>query len=382
MIKAFLFDVDGVLVDTSSISMDLTTEFFQHKGFAIDRESMRKNLGMGMKNLFARPAMELGIEVDQEEAMAYFRSRYSEILAQRDVALPGAANLIRMAQQAGIKCAIASSAPAWRVKENLAALGIDPDSMDKILSAEDVVRNKPFGDIYQSCLIAFGINGKEAIVFEDAIGGIQAGKNAGCYVCGLETSVSREEAKAAGADVVLENLSCFPEFTSSEDLTKEFRRLMGIGPNAKKYGANWITPLDRKMPDSFVEKKAKEAAFAAMKNAYTPYSHFHVGAAVVSAATGKIYAGCNVENAGYGDTICAERNAITTAITAEGAIGIDLVVITSESQVPAQPCGSCRQVMSEFIRPETPVILTNSRGDEERYVFSDLLPHPFTFDEV
>lgn len=88
-----------------------------------------------------------------------------------------------------------------------------------------------------------------------------------------------------------------------------------------------------------------------------------------------------MENASYGATICAERNAITTAVAAEGVIGIDMVVVASQSLPPAQPCAVCLQVMSEFIRSETPVILVSTKGKIERYVYSDLLPHPFEFGE-
>ena len=119
-----------------------------------------------------------------------------------------------------------------------------------------------------------------------------------------------------------------------------------------------------------------------MEHAYSPYSHFNVGAAVLSSGSGRIYSGCNVENASYGATICAERNAITTAITNEGAIGIDLMVITSRCNPPAKPCAVCLQVMSEFIRPETPIVLANTMGVVENYKFSDLLPQPFDYEAL
>ena len=128
-------------------------------------------------------------------------------------------------------------------------------------------------------------------------------------------------------------------------------------------------------------EELKAAAIRMLDKAYCPYSHFQVGAAVLSASTGRIYSGCNMENASYGATICAERNAITTAVAAEGRIGLDLIVVASRSSHPAPPCAVCLQVISEFALPETPVILINDEGVEERYLFSDLLPHPFEFED-
>ena len=118
-----------------------------------------------------------------------------------------------------------------------------------------------------------------------------------------------------------------------------------------------------------------------LKNSYSPYSGFKV-ASICLMKDGKSFGGVNVENASYGATICAERNAITTAITNEGAIGIDLVVVTSRCNPPAKPCAVCLQVMSEFIRPETPIVLANTMGVVENYKFSDLLPQPFDYEAL
>lgn len=94
-------------------------------------------------------------------------------------------------------------------------------------------------------------------------------------------------------------------------------------------------------PDELLERARQVRA-----NAYAPYSRFLVGAAVRSAA-GNIYVGCNVENASYGGTVCAERNAIFAMIAA-GETGLAQVAIFTEAPQPAMPCGFCRQVMAEF----------------------------------
>jgi len=116
-------------------------------------------------------------------------------------------------------------------------------------------------------------------------------------------------------------------------------------------------------------KKAREA----QQNAYAPYSHFSVGAAVLTEDT-RIYTGCNVENASYGLTMCAERNAIYNAVVggcrvfrALALVGTDLDWIT--------PCGACRQVMEEFHIPE--IILTKSNDTYKIVSLRELLPHAF-----
>lgn len=124
-------------------------------------------------------------------------------------------------------------------------------------------------------------------------------------------------------------------------------------------------------------------AVAAMKNTYSPYSKFKVGAAVL-AASGKIYRGTNVENASYGLTICAERNAIFAAITAgETQIKALAIVFSQKDLGPlSTPCGACRQVMAEFAKPDMPIITADlSSGEPGRIskkTLKDYLPYPFT----
>lgn len=117
-------------------------------------------------------------------------------------------------------------------------------------------------------------------------------------------------------------------------------------------------------------------AIEARGNAHAPYSNFKVGAAVLT-ASGNIYKGCNVENAAYPVTCCAERTAIFTAVTA-GDHEFKAIAVTANTEEPVPPCGSCRQVMAEFFTPSTPVIMTNLSGKVKIVQIKDLLP--FSFD--
>lgn len=116
-------------------------------------------------------------------------------------------------------------------------------------------------------------------------------------------------------------------------------------------------------------------ALRARKNAYVPYSHFHVGAAVV-ADNGRSYTGCNIENASYGATICAERTAVAKAVS-DGARRILAIAISSDSDHNTMPCGICRQVLSEFCAPDMPLYLSDKNGNFNTYRFDEILPHAF-----
>ena len=115
-------------------------------------------------------------------------------------------------------------------------------------------------------------------------------------------------------------------------------------------------------------------ALAAMKFAYVPYSGFTVGAALLT-KSGKVYLGCNIENAAYGCTICAERTAIFKAVS-EGHRDFVRIVIAGRSEDYCVPCGSCRQVMMEFA-PEMEVICLNGQGQARSFRLRELLPYGF-----
>lgn len=118
----------------------------------------------------------------------------------------------------------------------------------------------------------------------------------------------------------------------------------------------------------------QQAAVDASRNAWSPYSGFSVGAALMT-VDGRIFTGCNVENASYGLTVCAERNAIGQAVTA-GCRQFQAVVIYSATCQPTAPCGACRQVISEF-SPDAEIICVCAGPDRIQTSLRELLPLSF-----
>ena len=120
------------------------------------------------------------------------------------------------------------------------------------------------------------------------------------------------------------------------------------------------------------------AAREAMQSAYAPYSNFKVGAAILTAQD-QVFSGCNVENASFGLTNCAERSAIFTAIAASktGKLDVRAVVVVNANDVPCSPCGACRQVISEFAADANTIVIFRGKTGYEETTIGNLLPESF-----
>jgi cytidine deaminase len=123
------------------------------------------------------------------------------------------------------------------------------------------------------------------------------------------------------------------------------------------------------------------AARDAQRAAYAPYSKFRVGAAVK--VSGRVFTGVNVENASYPLSVCAERNAIAAAVMG-GAHELEAVAVYTDASPPASPCGGCRQVLFEFARDPSAVVVTstNPKGEQRSWTLAQLLPDGFTGREL
>ena len=140
--------------------------------------------------------------------------------------------------------------------------------------------------------------------------------------------------------------------------------------------------MEQTQIDDALCRRLIAAALEARKRSYAPYSHYHVGAALWT-QSGKLYTGCNIENAGYTPSNCAERTAFFKAVS-EGKTEFRAIAIVGgpkgkEPENFCAPCGVCRQVMAEFCDPETfRIILMNGAGEIREYLLKELLPLGFT----
>jgi cytidine deaminase len=137
---------------------------------------------------------------------------------------------------------------------------------------------------------------------------------------------------------------------------------------------SWFS-MRKKKTSADVRTMLERAAGKVMKNAHAPYSNFHVGAAVLL-TNGEVFCGCNVENASYGMTNCAERTAIFSAVAELGPkIEIEAVAVTNDHGVACSPCGACRQVIFEF-GPDATIFFQGAHGPKQAHI-TELLPEGF-----
>lgn len=134
----------------------------------------------------------------------------------------------------------------------------------------------------------------------------------------------------------------------------------------------------KKTPIPPLLEEAFKKAVQAREHAHALYSNFKVGAAIKLLNADKIFTGCNVENASFGATICAERVAIFSAIASKGVVPFEYMVLITDTDPLSVPCGLCLQVIAEFTNPEFPIYLGNLTGIKEKVLLGDLLPRSFT----
>lgn len=127
-------------------------------------------------------------------------------------------------------------------------------------------------------------------------------------------------------------------------------------------------------------KNMIQMAMDVRTRAYTPYSHYNVGACL-KGESGAYYLGCNVENVSFGLTLCAERVAVVKGISDCEKRFVALAIVADDIHMP-YPCGACRQVLMEFCKPTMPVIVANRKGEYEMHTLGEFLPHPFGEDQM
>ncbi len=244
--------------------------------------------------------------------------------------------------------------------ENAKKAGLNFSSIG---SEASLFKAKPSPELYQHAFLNLGASADETVIISDSLQAQRATRNAKCISIGIASPKTPEEEMKyilKGADLVLEKLDEFPTFSTIE----EFDAL-----------------LDKEVK-SFYKKTIIgtliETAIKTREYAYAPYSNFKVGAGLLT-ENGNVYGGCNVENASFGATICAERGASMAAIASEGKSVFQMIAVASSALDPAPPCAICRQFLSEFMPPDGQVFMISvTSGVLKHYSFEALLPCTFT----
>jgi cytidine deaminase len=174
---------------------------------------------------------------------------------------------------------------------------------------------------------------------------------------------------------LLQTFDSFASFPNQEKAVKSFGKVY----NGRRFhnSSRMFLPMAKNRVPANMRARLQRIAQKAAKNAHAPYSNFRVGAAVLL-ANGKIFSGCNVENASYGMTNCAERTAIFSAVAQLGPkIEVLAVTVVNDHGVPCSPCGACRQVIYEF-GPDATVFFQGVNGPKHAHI-TELLPEGFRF---
>ena len=208
MLKGFIFDMDGTMVDNIAYHFRSFDEYVKRKGLKLQTPFSLRFSGMHSAEIFA---IVLGEEQMKnytiEELERGKEETYREIYSGNVKPVEGLIELLKAAREAGIKCAIGSSGCRDNVEFIINELGIR-DLIEVSISGSDVSHGKPNPEIFQKAAAAMGLKNEECIVFEDAVVGIEAGIKAGSKCIGITTTVSAEDLSKQGAEF------CLPDYTS------------------------------------------------------------------------------------------------------------------------------------------------------------------------
>ena len=197
-LKAVLFDMDGVLLDSEEFICRAGIMMFREKGYEVSPEDFLEFTGMGENRYLGGVAEKNGIPFDLEKDKARTYEIYGEIVKGKLEAFEGVVDFIEKCRKRGLKLAVASSADPPKVNINLAEIGIPPSTFGSVVTGLDIEHKKPAPDIFLKAAENLGVHATECLVIEDAVSGVAAGKSAGARVLALTTAFRAEE--LSGAD--------------------------------------------------------------------------------------------------------------------------------------------------------------------------------------
>jgi beta-phosphoglucomutase len=204
-LRAVLFDMDGVLLDSEAFICAAAVDMFREKGFRVSPGDFTEFTGMGENRYLGGVAEKhrIPFELNKDKARTY--AIYSQMVRGKLHLLPGVGEFIERCRQRGLKIAIASSADRVKVEINLRETGLHPRLFGAIVSGEEIENKKPAPDIFLRASQLLRTDPSECLVVEDAISGVAAGKAAGCRVLALTTSF--QESQLSEADWIAPDLS-------------------------------------------------------------------------------------------------------------------------------------------------------------------------------
>jgi len=197
-LKAILFDMDGVLLDSEEYICRAGIMMFKEKGYEVSPDDFLEFTGMGENRYLGGVAEKQGIPFELVKDKARTYEIYGEIVAGKLKPFDGVVDFIELCKSRGLKLAVASSADPPKVETNLAEIGIPSSTFGTVVTGLDIEHKKPSPDIFLKAAENLGVDASECLVVEDAISGVAAGKAAGAKVLALTTSFSAEE--LSGAD--------------------------------------------------------------------------------------------------------------------------------------------------------------------------------------
>ncbi len=209
MIRAVLFDMDGVLADSEKYICRAAIMMFAELGVKVEPEDFEPFIGTGENRYIGGVAEKYCITVEIEKVKARTYEIYVDIIKGNLRPLPGAVELVNRCRQLGLKLAVATSADRIKMDANLNEIGIPSGLFDATITGLDVENKKPFPDIYIKAAGKIGLNPEECLVVEDAVSGIKAAVSAGCRCLAVSTSFDRS--MLSGADWICDSLENIPE---------------------------------------------------------------------------------------------------------------------------------------------------------------------------
>lgn len=205
MIKAVLFDMDGVLVDSEEFIRKAAILMFKEIGLKVKHEDFFEFIGTGEDRFLGGVAEKYNYSFNLSSGKKRTYEIYMELIKSNMEPLPGVYSFIEKCRKKGLKIALATSADKTKMDANLKEIGMKEDSFDAVVNGLDIEHKKPSPDIYIKAAQLIGVSPSECLVVEDAVNGVEAAKSAGAKCLGLTTSFTKEE--LSGADWFAKDLS-------------------------------------------------------------------------------------------------------------------------------------------------------------------------------